>query len=63
MENGFIAQENCFVSPAGRNNSRKNSMNSAGAHSLQMIRLNTAGKPIRAALALVRSTTTASLTG
>jgi hypothetical protein len=28
-ENGFVAQENCFVSPGRRNNGRKSSINSA----------------------------------
>jgi hypothetical protein len=36
-ENGFIAQENCFIGPAGRNNRRKNSMNSVGTSSLGVI--------------------------
>jgi hypothetical protein len=38
-ENGFVAQQNCFVGLAGRNKSRKNSMNSAATSSLEGIRL------------------------
>ena len=38
-ENGFVAQENCFVGPAGRNNGRKSSMNSAATPSRERIRL------------------------
>ena len=47
MENGFIAQENCFVGPAGRNNGRKNSMNSGATLSLEVTRLNTASRPLQ----------------
>jgi hypothetical protein len=47
-ENGFIAQEKCFVGFVGRNIGRKNSMNSAQTPSLQMIRLNTESRPLRA---------------
>jgi hypothetical protein len=43
-ENGFVAQENCFVGPAGRNNGRKISMNSAAMSSLERIRLNPASR-------------------
>jgi len=45
-ENGFIAQENCFVGPAGRNNGRKSSMNSGTTPSLETIRLITASRPL-----------------
>jgi hypothetical protein len=44
-ENGFVGRKNCFISPAGRNNGRKNSMNSATPPSLERIRLNTASRP------------------
>jgi hypothetical protein len=44
-ENGFVGRENCFIGPAGRNNGRKNSMNSATPPSLERIRLNTASRP------------------
>jgi len=47
MENGFIAQENCFVGPAGRNNGRKNSMNSGATLSLEVTRLNMASRPLQ----------------
>jgi hypothetical protein len=45
MENGFVAQENCFVDPSERNNDLKRSMNSATVPSLERIRLNAASRP------------------
>jgi hypothetical protein len=45
-ENGFVAQQNCFVGLAGRNKSRKNSMNSAATSSLEGIRLNPENRPL-----------------
>jgi hypothetical protein len=46
MQNGFIATENCFVSPSGRNNGWKISMNSAATLALERIGLNTGNWPL-----------------
>jgi hypothetical protein len=45
-ENGFVAQQNCFVGSIARNNGRKNSMNSAATPALERIRLNTESRPL-----------------
>ena len=44
LQNGFVAMQNCFVAPSGRNNGRKISMNSAATPLLERIRLNAASR-------------------